>query len=145
MKGHAMCQAWCIGPFLFLCTSLPLSLPVQVSFLLATTDHESFRLWIKTTVEDEQKSTCERRKRRKRGRVLTERQCNEREGLGQVHQGISLQLVKRKEEGGGWRERRKEDQKTKTWFCMNKNFSFHIQIMRMQPNTTPFPPLPEAK
>lgn len=51
------------------------------------------------TVEDEQKSTCEKRRGRKRGREPTERHRNERERLGQVRQRISLQLVERKEVG----------------------------------------------
>lgn len=54
---------------------------------------------------------------------VKDRESNERERLGQVHQGISLQLVKREEVGrrrGGRGERR--IRKLKTGFCMNKPF-----------------------
>lgn len=48
---------------------------------------------------DKQKSTCERWRGRKRGREWSERGSNESEGSGQVHQGISLQLVMAEEVG----------------------------------------------
>lgn len=94
---------------LCLYTGCPLFAPAQVSPLLALADHQPFRLWITHTVWDEQKSTCEEmegQEGRKRGKWKIGR--NERERMGPVHQGISLQLVRREvvgmrmEGGGRW-------------------------------------------
>lgn len=53
---------------------------------------------------------------------MIERARNERERLGQVHQGISLQLVKTEEVGRRMEEASDGERRIKdaTGFCMNK-------------------------
>lgn len=100
-----------------LSTSPLLSLPVQVSLLLATADREPFTAWTTHTVDDEQRSACETVTDRKRGRGLPER-----ERMGQETPG-NFSAAGEEGRWGGWRKEGKEGlEHWKRGVCMNKHF-----------------------